>query len=97
MELPQNFFFETCFLQKWPVLFRRWSQTFSNSIEHIDMICFCSNAECQTCPNSIFIILKLGLLLQIIAKEGKLFQELSRVAPILGLLETLIHENQGAT
>ena len=48
-------------------------------------------------PNSIYIILKLGLSLQLIAKEGELFQKLSRVAPILGLLETLIHENHGAT
>ena len=48
-------------------------------------------------PNSINIILKLGLSLQSIAKEGELFHKLSQVAPILGLLETLIHENHGAT
>ena len=48
-------------------------------------------------PNSIYINLKLGLSLQLIAKEGKLFQKLSRVAPILGLLETFIHKNHGAT
>ena len=47
--------------------------------------------------NTTYIILKLGLSLQLIAEEGKLFQKLSRVAPILGLLETLIHENHGAT
>ena len=61
------------------------------------MICFWSNAECQDCPKFDIYHFEIGLLLQLIAKEQKLFQKLSRVAPILGLLETLIHENQGAT
>ena len=62
------------------------------------MICFCSNAECQTCPKFNIYHFDVGFVVAINSKRNrKLFQKLSRVAPILGLLETLIHENHGTT